>query len=93
MQNEGFQINFSDKYLYFSEILEVTQKVSLVVELELKAVSAVELLPIFGVGCPELPGPVQVLHVDYFLRNLLCDIVNILWFFSRQWRCIKMAVF
>ena len=60
------QINYSSENFYLFKIWKITQKMGLIIELELKAVNAVELLPLISVTRSELPGPVKVLNTFHF---------------------------
>ena len=72
----------------FSKILEVTQKMGLVVELELEAVSAVKLLPVFGITDSELPGPVEVRDAFQLSIRLLFNL-----FYSRVYQGSMLRIF
>ena len=61
----------------------VTEFDGLEVELELEAVGAIELLPVFVLAGPELPGPVEVFYASHFCSNLLRNLLEILCLFDK----------
>lgn len=65
------KIDSSGDYLSLLKGMFVAQTVSLISYLELQAVRAVELAPLFNCILPILPGPVEFLHADNLFLQLL----------------------
>ena len=86
----GHQIDHSREYTDFLEIRKVAQLEGLEVELKLKAVSAVELLPVLVIVGPELPGPVEVFNCFNLFNHLLGVLFDYRGVLGRKLKSIRL---